>query len=194
MRQWIYHHRFRWWLVAWSTPSHNLNQCWNTVDLTLRNKLQWNITTPGGQLDKRKFFFLAAFPTITQSCFLYLYMWCMFHICCVCNENIVCNSWENKLLSLLLTIHTSPFKIMHLKMPSAKCRSFCLGLNVLKAKSRISVKDCFLNKHVHELNTFTCQFSERKKKREKEHQFWRSCAAKTSLPVLKVAYLNSNLC
>ena len=34
-------HWFRWWLVAWSAPSHYLNQCWNIVDYTLRNKLQW---------------------------------------------------------------------------------------------------------------------------------------------------------
>ena len=25
-------HWFRWWLVAWSAPSHYLNQCWNIVD------------------------------------------------------------------------------------------------------------------------------------------------------------------
>ena len=30
------------WLVAWSAPSHYLNQCWNIVNWTLRNKLQWN--------------------------------------------------------------------------------------------------------------------------------------------------------
>ena len=30
------------WLVAWSAPSHCLKQCWNIVNWTLRNKLQWN--------------------------------------------------------------------------------------------------------------------------------------------------------
>ena len=35
-------HWFRWWLVAWSVPSHYLNQCWNIVNWTLRSKLQWN--------------------------------------------------------------------------------------------------------------------------------------------------------
>ena len=29
-------------LVAWTAPSHYLNQCWNIVNLTLGNKLQWN--------------------------------------------------------------------------------------------------------------------------------------------------------
>ena len=29
-------------LVAWSAPSHYLNQCWNIVNWTLKNKLQWN--------------------------------------------------------------------------------------------------------------------------------------------------------
>ena len=29
------------WLVAWSAPSHYQNQCWNIVNKTLRNKLQW---------------------------------------------------------------------------------------------------------------------------------------------------------
>ena len=37
-----YHHWFRQWLVAWSAPSHYLNQCWHIVNLTLMNKLQWN--------------------------------------------------------------------------------------------------------------------------------------------------------
>ena len=31
------------WLVAWSVPSHYLNQCWNIVNWTPRNKLQWNV-------------------------------------------------------------------------------------------------------------------------------------------------------
>ena len=29
------------WLVAWLVPSHYLNQCWNIVNQTLRNKLLW---------------------------------------------------------------------------------------------------------------------------------------------------------
>ena len=29
-------------IVAWSAPSHYLNQCWDIVNWTLRNKLQWN--------------------------------------------------------------------------------------------------------------------------------------------------------
>ena len=28
---------------AWLTPSHYLNQCWNSVNSDLRNKLQWNL-------------------------------------------------------------------------------------------------------------------------------------------------------
>ena len=35
-------HWLRWWLVAWPAPSHYLNQCWNIVNWSLRNKLQWN--------------------------------------------------------------------------------------------------------------------------------------------------------
>ena len=37
------HHWFRWWLVACSASSHYLNQCWNIVNWTLGNKLQWNL-------------------------------------------------------------------------------------------------------------------------------------------------------
>ena len=33
---------------------------------------------------------------------------------------------------ILIKIHTFSFKKMHLKMSSGKCRTFCLGLNVLK--------------------------------------------------------------
>ena len=45
-------HWFRWWLVAWSAPSHYLNQCWVTVDWVLRNKFQWNfiLTTKNTKL------------------------------------------------------------------------------------------------------------------------------------------------
>ena len=32
-------HWFRQWLVAWPVPNHYLNQCWNIVNWTLRNKL-----------------------------------------------------------------------------------------------------------------------------------------------------------
>ena len=42
IRQWSNHHWLRQWLVAWSAPSHYQNQCWNIVNKTLRNKLQWN--------------------------------------------------------------------------------------------------------------------------------------------------------
>ena len=42
MRRWSNHHWFRWRLVAWSAPSHYLNQCWNIVNRTLGNELQWN--------------------------------------------------------------------------------------------------------------------------------------------------------
>ena len=36
------HHWFRWWLVAYSAPSHYVNQCWVIVNWILGNKLQWN--------------------------------------------------------------------------------------------------------------------------------------------------------
>ena len=39
---WQIFYWFRQWLVAWLVPSHYLNQCWNIVNWTLRNKLQWN--------------------------------------------------------------------------------------------------------------------------------------------------------
>ena len=42
MRQWSNHHWFSSWLVASSAPSHYQNQCWNIVNKTLKNKLQWN--------------------------------------------------------------------------------------------------------------------------------------------------------
>ena len=43
MRQWTNHHWFRSWLVAWPAPSHDLNQCWDSVNWTLGNKIQWHI-------------------------------------------------------------------------------------------------------------------------------------------------------
>ena len=43
MRQCTNHYWFRWCLVAWSAPSHYVNQCWNIVNWTLGNKLQCNL-------------------------------------------------------------------------------------------------------------------------------------------------------
>ena len=40
-------HWFRYWLVAYSAPSHYQNQCyqcWFTANWTLRNKFQWNFS------------------------------------------------------------------------------------------------------------------------------------------------------
>ena len=42
MRRQSNHHWFWEWLVAWSAPSLCLNQCWNIINWTLGNKLQWN--------------------------------------------------------------------------------------------------------------------------------------------------------
>ena len=42
MRRWSNQQWFRQWLVAWSAPSHYLNQCWNIVNWTIRHKIQWN--------------------------------------------------------------------------------------------------------------------------------------------------------
>ena len=42
MHQWINHHWFRQWLLAWPVPSHYLNQWWNIFNWTPRNRLQWN--------------------------------------------------------------------------------------------------------------------------------------------------------
>ena len=36
--------KLSWNILAWTAPSHYLNQCWNIFNLTLRNKLQWNFT------------------------------------------------------------------------------------------------------------------------------------------------------
>ena len=44
MRRQFNHHWFRKWLVAWSAPSHYLIQCWDIINWTLRNKLQWNVS------------------------------------------------------------------------------------------------------------------------------------------------------
>ena len=36
------HHWFRWWPATGLVPSRYLKQCWNIINWTLRNKLQWN--------------------------------------------------------------------------------------------------------------------------------------------------------
>ena len=43
MRQWTNQHWFRQWIVAWTSPTHYLNQCWNIINCTIGNKLHWNI-------------------------------------------------------------------------------------------------------------------------------------------------------
>ena len=44
---------------------------------------------------------------------------------------LLIGSLETKFSEILIKIHTSPFKKMHLKLSSGKCRPSCLGLNVL---------------------------------------------------------------
>ena len=48
-------HWLRLWLVACLAPSHYLNQCWNIVNWTLRNKLQWNFNRNSQHFHSRKF-------------------------------------------------------------------------------------------------------------------------------------------
>ena len=36
-------HWFRSGLVTWPAPSHDLNQCWDILNWTLGNKIQWNL-------------------------------------------------------------------------------------------------------------------------------------------------------
>ena len=43
MRRLTNHHCFTQWLVACPVPSHYLNLCYNIVNSTLRDKLQWNL-------------------------------------------------------------------------------------------------------------------------------------------------------
>ena len=59
MRQIIGQHWFKEWLVAYSAPSHYLNQCWRIVNWTLGDKRQWN-------LNQNTFFFIheSAFENI----------------------------------------------------------------------------------------------------------------------------------
>ena len=42
MEKWIAGIALTHWLVAWTAPCHYLKQCWNIVNWTLGNKLQWN--------------------------------------------------------------------------------------------------------------------------------------------------------
>ena len=51
MRQWIGSALVQIIVVAYSAPSHDLNQCWVIVNWTLRNKPQWN-------LDQNKKYFI----------------------------------------------------------------------------------------------------------------------------------------
>ena len=48
------HHWFRYWLFANTAPSHYLNQCWNIVNWTLRNRLIWKLNRNWYILNSRK--------------------------------------------------------------------------------------------------------------------------------------------
>ena len=43
VRQQVNHHLFLKWSVRCLVPTHYLSQCWYIVNLTLRNKFQWNL-------------------------------------------------------------------------------------------------------------------------------------------------------
>ena len=116
------HHWFRQWLVAWSAPSHYMNQCWGIVNWTLGNKLQWNFN---------------------QNIKLFIHE--------NVSENIVCEmaailfrwrwvNWAiggNKFQRNLYRNSTISFKKTHLKVLSAKWRPFRLVFNVLPPVRRV---------------------------------------------------------
>ena len=149
-------HWFRYWLVAYSAPSHYLNQCWVIVNCTLRNKFQWNFNqntklfihenacenivcemaailsrgnelTCWGQVTHMR-------PWTGSSLVQVIY--CRLFIC------RQFGSWTNDLLSIeplgtnfseiLIAIQTFSLKKMYCKMPSAKCQPSCLGFIVSK--------------------------------------------------------------
>ena len=125
-------------------PSHYLNQCWNVVSWTLRNKLQWNL---------QRFSFKKMHLKISAK-------WCPFcrsfiahifagNLTIIGSGNdlspgqrqaitwtdagilLIGPLWTNNFSEILIETHTFSFKKMHLKRLSAKWRTFCLGLSVL---------------------------------------------------------------
>ena len=97
MRQWTNHH--------WSAPSHYLNQCWDIVKWSFRNKLQWNLQRKS-YIPIKKTPLIVRFmgPTWGPS---------------GADRTQVAPCWPHELC------HQEHLKI------SVKWRPFCLGLNVL---------------------------------------------------------------
>ena len=117
MRQWSNHHWIRYRLVAWSAPSHYLNQCWSIVHWNLTNKIQRYLKTNSHIFIQENAFEMSpAFLSqpqclktipISVPCRRPTCMWKLFHMegCSHCTD-VTVESYS--LISILFVLHRYP--------------------------------------------------------------------------------------
>ena len=71
---------------------------------------------------------------------------------------LLIGSFGTNLSEILIGIQTLLFKKMHLKMLSAKCRPFCLGLNVLTHNGFIMMHECIIESSWFRQRLFCVQY------------------------------------
>ena len=144
--------------TVWKQSS-SLNQCWIIVNLSSRNKLQW---------DWHKiqiFHFKPCNKRAICSDLGVLTHWGRVTHICVGNLIIIgpdngillIGPWDTNFSEILIGIQTFSFKKMHLKMLSAKWRPFCLGFNVLIKQQMTQPTTVHANRF-HGYRSITCLF------------------------------------
>ena len=130
-------HWFQWRHVAYSAPSHYLNQSWVIVNRALRNKLQWNLNQNGGH-------FVQGGDQLIHWGHI-----CVSRLTIIGSDNglspgrrqaiiwtnagiLLIRPLETNFNEMLIEILAFSFMKMRLKVSSAKLRPFCLGLNALR--------------------------------------------------------------
>ena len=122
MRQWSSNHWSRKWLVAWSAPSHYLNQCWDIVNWILRNKLQWNINRNSNifiqENESECVFCKIAFTLPRPQCVKHIQIasqndTMVFYWRQTCNVHSIYKRWYQLFLLNLMTSHPSGLLYWH---------------------------------------------------------------------------------
>ena len=113
-------------------PSHYLNQCWNIVNFSLRNKFQWNFNRNSSIFIQENAFEnvvcqMASILSRPQWVKHWFRKWLIWTNAGILLIWLIGTNFNE----MLTKIHTFSFKKMDLKMSSGKLRPLCLGLNVL---------------------------------------------------------------
>ena len=118
--------------------SHYLNQCWNIVNWTLRNKLQWNFNRNYNIFIKEN----ALRGVVCEMAVMLSRPQCVKLRAAILKSYFPLNAPTNimdELQKNVIKIHNFSFTIMHLSISSAEWRTLCPGGDALSAAKGVEL-------------------------------------------------------